>query len=163
MSSMPWVLRVLGQRLNRSAAVVVEGRQTVTSLLSSAKYLMQESKRSMTEPPPRGQPPPAGDIRHAPASTKGTAAVARPGLQNEAGEYNCFLNVIIQCLWHCSAFRARLLSCPPHYEHGDRPSLCPACRPTALLRMVLKCLSTVRCNLCSECGLSSCSIMCRAS
>ena len=27
------------------------------------------------------------------------------GLSNEAGEYNCFLNVIIQCLWHCADFR----------------------------------------------------------
>ena len=27
------------------------------------------------------------------------------GLQNEAGEYNCFLNVIIQCLWRCTDFR----------------------------------------------------------
>ncbi len=88
------------------------------SLLSSADCLMQESKRSMTQPPPRVPPPPAAEPRLASASTKGAAAVARPGLQNEAGEYNCFLNVIIQCLWHCSAFRARLLSCPPHYEHG---------------------------------------------
>ncbi len=31
--------------------------------------------------------------------------VATPGLQNAIGEYNCFLNVIIQCLWHCASFR----------------------------------------------------------
>ena len=30
------------------------------------------------------------------------------GLTNEAGEYNCFLNVIIQCLWHCSEFRQQV-------------------------------------------------------
>ena len=84
----------------------------------------------MAEPPPRAQPLPAADARLTTASTKGAATVARPGLQNEAGEYNCFLNVIIQCLWHCSAFRAWLLSCPPHFEHGDalalslQPSLC---------------------------------------
>jgi hypothetical protein len=28
----------------------------------------------------------------------GPAALALPGLRNETGEYNCFLNVIIQCL-----------------------------------------------------------------
>ncbi|KAK9830628.1 hypothetical protein WJX81_006901 [Elliptochloris bilobata] len=32
-------------------------------------------------------------------------AAAAPGLQNEAGEYNCFLNMVVQCLWHCAAFR----------------------------------------------------------
>lgn len=31
--------------------------------------------------------------------------MAFTGLQNEAGEYNCFLNVIIQCLWRCTDFR----------------------------------------------------------
>ena len=34
------------------------------------------------------------------------ALVATPGLQNLTGEYNCFLNVIVQCLWHCLAFRS---------------------------------------------------------
>ncbi len=33
---------------------------------------------------------------------------AATGLSNEAGEYNCFLNVIIQCLWHCADFRAQV-------------------------------------------------------
>lgn len=33
--------------------------------------------------------------------------VATPGLQNQIGEYNCFLNVVIQCLWHCTVFKAR--------------------------------------------------------
>ena len=27
------------------------------------------------------------------------------GLRNETGEYNCFLNTIIQCLWRCADFR----------------------------------------------------------
>ncbi|KAL4433799.1 hypothetical protein ABPG75_000240 [Micractinium tetrahymenae] len=30
------------------------------------------------------------------------------GLRNEAGEYNCFLNVIIQCLWRCADFRQQV-------------------------------------------------------
>jgi hypothetical protein len=33
----------------------------------------------------------------------GAAAVT--GLSNEAGEFNCFLNVVIQCLWRCADFR----------------------------------------------------------
>ena len=31
------------------------------------------------------------------------------GLRNEDGQYNCFLNVIIQALWHLRSFRQRLL------------------------------------------------------
>ena len=33
------------------------------------------------------------------------AALALPGLRNEMGEFNCFLNVVLQCLWRCDAFR----------------------------------------------------------
>ena len=29
-------------------------------------------------------------------------------LRNEIGEYNCFLNVIIQCLWRCAEFRQQV-------------------------------------------------------
>eukprot|EP00798_Chlamydomonas_sp_ICE-L_P000720 gene720-2144_t len=32
---------------------------------------------------------------------------------NRSGEYNCFLNVIIQCLWHCEVFRKELLNLNP--------------------------------------------------
>ncbi len=35
------------------------------------------------------------------------------GLRNTGGEYNCFLNVIIQSLWHLSSFRAALLAPRP--------------------------------------------------
>ena len=77
-------------------------------------------------PPPAQRPSPrvesVPDSPVAMVVSKGSAAVAQPGLQNETGEYNCFLNVIIQCLWHCSDFRTRLLSWPPHYEHG-KPAL----------------------------------------
>lgn len=34
---------------------------------------------------------------------------AAPGLRNETGEYNCFLNAIIQCLWQCRSFSRALL------------------------------------------------------
>jgi hypothetical protein len=35
------------------------------------------------------------------------------GLRNEDGQYNCFLNVIIQALWHLRTFRQRLLAMQP--------------------------------------------------
>ena len=36
------------------------------------------------------------------------------GMQNEAGEYHCFLNVVVQCLYHLVPFRTRMLAWPPH-------------------------------------------------
>ncbi len=30
------------------------------------------------------------------------------GLSNEAGEFNCFVNVVIQCLWRCEGFRQQV-------------------------------------------------------
>ena len=33
------------------------------------------------------------------------AASGARGLQNMSGEYNCFINVVIQCLWHIQGFR----------------------------------------------------------
>ncbi|KAL4559240.1 hypothetical protein LXL04_031375 [Taraxacum kok-saghyz] len=43
------------------------------------------------------------------------------GLKNEAGEYNCFLNVIIQSLWHLKRFREEFLkrSTSAHRHVGD--------------------------------------------
>ena len=57
----------------------------------------------------------SSSARHTPASLfadvhqqPGPAALALPGLRNETGEYNCFLNVIIQCLWRCTTFRQQV-------------------------------------------------------
>nr|GEV96382.1 ubiquitin carboxyl-terminal hydrolase-related protein isoform 1 [Tanacetum cinerariifolium] len=43
------------------------------------------------------------------------------GLKNEVGEYNCFLNVIIQSLWHLRRFREEFLntSTTAHLHVGD--------------------------------------------
>lgn len=43
------------------------------------------------------------------------------GLKNEVGEYNCFLNVIIQSLWHLRRFREEFLSTSTsaHVHVGD--------------------------------------------
>ena len=59
---------------------------------------------------------PVGIARDRPAAS--AADVAMPGLRNETGEYNCFLNVIIQCLWHCSDFRAAIMALPPDMLEG---------------------------------------------
>ncbi|XVF12010.1 hypothetical protein REPUB_Repub08aG0077800 [Reevesia pubescens] len=48
------------------------------------------------------------------------------GLQNEVGEYNCFLNVIIQSLWHLRRFRDEFLrrSTSDHVHVGDPCVIC---------------------------------------
>lgn len=48
------------------------------------------------------------------------------GLQNEIGEYNCFLNVIIQSLWHLRRFRDEFLRRSPseHVHVGDPCVVC---------------------------------------
>ncbi|XVE54864.1 hypothetical protein DITRI_Ditri03aG0116900 [Diplodiscus trichospermus] len=48
------------------------------------------------------------------------------GLQNEVGEYNCFLNVIIQSLWHLRWFRDEFLrrSTSDHVPVGDPCVVC---------------------------------------
>ncbi|XVE57026.1 hypothetical protein DITRI_Ditri04bG0058500 [Diplodiscus trichospermus] len=48
------------------------------------------------------------------------------GLQNEVGEYNCFLNVIIQSLWHLRQFRDEFLrrSTLAHVHVGDPCVVC---------------------------------------
>ncbi|XP_051136460.1 uncharacterized protein LOC127255119 [Andrographis paniculata] len=48
------------------------------------------------------------------------------GLKNEVGEYNCFLNVIIQSLWHLRRFREEFLwrSSEVHVHVGDPCVIC---------------------------------------
>ncbi|KAK1363366.1 Inactive ubiquitin carboxyl-terminal hydrolase 54 [Heracleum sosnowskyi] len=48
------------------------------------------------------------------------------GLKNEAGEYNCFLNVIIQSLWHIRRFRKDFVrrSALGHVHVGDPCVIC---------------------------------------
>ncbi len=41
-----------------------------------------------------------------------SSAPPRAGLRNATGEFNCFLNVIIQCLWYCSCFRTAVMAWP---------------------------------------------------
>ncbi|XP_057443061.1 uncharacterized protein LOC130734595 isoform X2 [Lotus japonicus] len=48
------------------------------------------------------------------------------GLKNEVGEYNCFLNVIIQSLWHLSRFRKEFLG-RSRSEHDHVGNPCVIC------------------------------------
>jgi hypothetical protein len=53
------------------------------------------------------------------AAATGGEELAAPGLSNETGEYNCFLNVVVQCLWHCSDFSAAVTAWPPEVYARD--------------------------------------------
>ncbi|KAF8378375.1 hypothetical protein HHK36_029714 [Tetracentron sinense] len=54
------------------------------------------------------------------------ANVIGTGLKNEVGEYNCFLNVVIQSLWHLQRFRDEFLktSTSVHVHVGDPCVVC---------------------------------------
>ncbi|KAL8091545.1 uncharacterized protein LOC141692568 isoform X2 [Apium graveolens] len=61
-------------------------------------------------------------------NVNGIGAFGR-GLKNEVGEYNCFLNVIIQSLWHIRRFREDFLrrSITGHVHVGDPCVICALC------------------------------------
>ncbi len=44
------------------------------------------------------------------------------GLSNDSGLNNCFLNVVIQCLWHLHSFREALLSLQPQVSPAFLPT-----------------------------------------
>ncbi|KAJ4767535.1 Ubiquitin carboxyl-terminal hydrolase-related protein [Rhynchospora pubera] len=48
-----------------------------------------------------------------------------PGLKNAVGDYNCFLNVIIQSLWHINRFREEFLATCSLHSHISDP--CVVC------------------------------------
>lgn len=54
------------------------------------------------------------------------ATLPGTGLRNEVGEYNCFLNVIIQSLWHLRRFRVEFLG-RSRSEHGHVGNPCVVC------------------------------------
>jgi hypothetical protein len=107
----------------------------VTVDLHSKRWLMGDGRMGNTEPfsvdPPEergenasgqgdgspGLPPPrtaltpvslAQVMKEQQSGKEGSPAAA--GIANPRGEYNCFLNVVIQTLWHVPSFRDAILS-----------------------------------------------------
>ncbi|KAL4450742.1 hypothetical protein ABPG77_001098 [Micractinium sp. CCAP 211/92] len=67
---------------------------------------------------PSSRSPPAPEARAvSPAPAENGLGLA--GLRNEAGEYNCFLNVIVQCLWRCADFRRQVAGWDPAFCGSD--------------------------------------------
>ncbi|KAJ6839604.1 uncharacterized protein M6B38_314385 [Iris pallida] len=60
-----------------------------------------------------------------PATISSSKDLYGTGLRNEVGEYNCFLNVIIQSLWHLRRFRDEFLRMSSLHAHVGNP--CVVC------------------------------------
>lgn len=59
------------------------------------------------------------------------------GLANAAGEYNCFLNVVLQALFNCERFRERLLiDGGDHRCNGSTPEECVTCTMLSVFRQL---------------------------
>ena len=59
------------------------------------------------------------------------ASTSTMGLRNATGEYNCFLNVIIQCLWHCREFRRSVMEWHPSVYEVRSTSIISIANPCA--------------------------------
>jgi hypothetical protein len=56
----------------------------------------------------------------------GGEAVVYRGLRNELGQQHCFLNAVLQGLWHLAPFRHALMDAPPH-QHAAAGEGCITC------------------------------------
>ncbi|KAK9809101.1 hypothetical protein WJX72_009369 [[Myrmecia] bisecta] len=89
------------------------------ALMEDDEALQQAIQASLAESSRTRPVPVDSPTAPQPQSQALVPGVATPGLQNATGEYNCFLNVIIQCLWHCSDFRDRLMQWDPQLAQGN--------------------------------------------
>lgn len=48
------------------------------------------------------------------------------GMTNQAGDYNCFLNVVVQSLWHMKSFQDAFSDFPEH-THASEKESCVLC------------------------------------
>lgn len=75
----------------------------------------------------------AAELMRQGASHEPTTA-STMGLRNATGEYNCFLNVIIQCMWHCRIFRHTVMDWnPAAYQVGCSAAHISCCVDYAFL------------------------------
>jgi len=75
---------------------------------------------------------------------------AHRGLTSETGQNNCFLNVIIQSLWHLASFREALLGCDP--ATVPAPGAPPAdARVLTALRNIFRAFQQVRMRCAQHC------------
>jgi hypothetical protein len=67
------------------------------------------------------------------------------GMRNEGGSYNCFLNVIIQALWHLRSFRQHMLQLPPAAATAPTAANGPAAKQQS--SKGLQCVTAADCKV----------------
>ena len=84
---------------------------------------------SRGSPPPPPIPPRSSSLpqSYASASLLDPDSIHK-GLHNERSAYHCFLNVIIQSLWHLRAFRLRFIALDYNHVHRSDPCIFCALR-----------------------------------
>jgi hypothetical protein len=100
---------------------------------------MEPDSSAADFPPLSGQPGGSSEdaaMQHALAASRADAAaiaaasrssrqqvpgVSAAGLANQTGEYNCFLNVVVQCLWSCKAFTQQVRQLGSSRGHDPHP------------------------------------------
>jgi hypothetical protein len=85
----------------------VDGRAGTTE-----PFAVDDEDDSLGLPPPKATLAPvslASVMREQASGKEGTSTTPSTGILNPRGEYNCFLNVIVQALWHVEAFRKALM------------------------------------------------------
>ena len=92
-----------------------DGRSGTTDPFTTDKQAAAAADATAGLPPPRAAMAPVSlaSVMRERASGK-DASMASAGLGNQKGEYNCFLNVVVQALWHVDAFRKAL-------QHASSP------------------------------------------
>ncbi|CAH9078774.1 unnamed protein product [Cuscuta europaea] len=108
--------------------------KNMVSRLMSFENLQGMISKSHSEIDYSGELPIEGATETAVVNVYGT------GLQNEIGEYNCFLNVIIQSLWNLSHFRDEFLRSSSNHIHIGDP--CVTCALYGIFTAL--CLDTQR-------------------
>lgn len=96
--------------------------------LLEASNIPFRSREPLEPAEPSPQEAPVAELQHVPSTPKspGTLAAERAtlGLSNSVGERNCFLNVVIQSLWHLQGFRHKFLKTCEEFmsaEAGAKP------------------------------------------
>lgn len=101
---------LLGMRAMRSHTGVQSDSVTFFSLflgLSTHLWHMQESMKEQLALSSQQQ-----QLDSYRAATSSNVVSHAAGLHNQTGEYNCFLNVIVQCLWSLEGFCEQIMEWP---------------------------------------------------
>src|SRR5437588_149793 len=84
---------------------------------------MYAAQSRMGPSPSRSAATVAAEAQWQPSYGANAELVVHRGLDNPMFAHNCFLNVVLQGLWHLAAFRAALKDAPQHQHKHDTPCM----------------------------------------